>query len=519
MKIRIFGFLVSLILPLLLVAQTDTVMTIGPNDSIVIVVDSLVVIEELVTEGEVVHEEKPVSLEWNGYLMTDDRIRIDGLKLNWQEYRFDLRSQLRLGDRARFYGELWVRGIRFPGISSASDLSFTNKILPIDIDIRELYADIYGLFTKNLDVRIGRQRIAWGTGDRFNPTDNLNPYDLEDIWDFGRHLPSNALQLNYYAGNWTFTAAGILQFTPSVLPGSDWTPAFMPQAELPEVIVDSTTVPGLSIPVYISPGILSDSIVLPQRSLKHSPSFGLKVKRSLGAWEMSLSYVYNRDPLPLLYRTHTRLTVDTLVISLPDVIYANATADVTAWLRYPVQKILGFDFAGSLWGVGLRGEAACIFPEKVMLDQTLHYDAPMLMLSRDSVLADSVALDGKPYVKFLLGIDYTFKNNIYLNFQYLHGFLHERGSRELNDYFMLGLDWSLLNSKLKLSLLNTGLQVGDWKDFAGNYAVMYMPELAWKPVDNAEVTLGAHIIDGKGASGFGRVHKNDDVFVRFRFNF
>jgi hypothetical protein len=38
-----------------------------------------------------------------------------------------------------------------------------------------------------LELTVGRQRIAWRTADRLNPTDNINAYDLEDIWDFGRH--------------------------------------------------------------------------------------------------------------------------------------------------------------------------------------------------------------------------------------------------------------------------------------------------------------------------------------------
>jgi hypothetical protein len=97
--------------------------------------------------------------------------------------------------------------------------------------------------------------------------------------------------------------------------------------------------------------------------------------------------------------------------------------------------------------------------------------------------------------------------------------LHERGSANLNDYFILGAEWTLCNSKLKLSLLNSGLQVSDWKDFGHSYAFLYLPELSYKPVDNAEITLGAHIIDGAGGAGFGKVQNNDDVFIRFKYSF
>ncbi len=493
-------------------AQSDTTSLPAPPDSVPVdfIDDSAFAIPET---------EPPRGLEWGGYLMTDDRMRIEGLKLNWQEYRLDFKAEYKFGDRAKFYSEVWLRGIRTPGITQSSDLMFSNKIMPIELDIREAYFDIYGLFTKNLDLRVGRQRIAWGTGDKLNPTDNLNPYDMEDVWDFGRHSASNALQLNYYAGNWTFTGVGILNFSPSTLPGSDWTPAFMPDATLPEVIYDNHTLPGFSLPIYINTTGISDSIVLPTRDLKHSPTFGFKVKRSIGAWDLSLSYVYTRDAVPMLTKTHINLTVDTLIINLPSTIYANASASVRATLDYPVQKIIGFDFAGSLWGIGLRGEAACIIPEKKYMAQTMHYEVPFLSMVKDSVLSDSLISDGKPYVKFLLGLDYTFKNNIYLNFQYLHGFIHERGSSELNDYFMLGADWTLCKSKLKLSLLNTGVQICDWKDLAHNYAVMYLPELSYTPVDNATITVGAHIIDGSGNTGFSKVHLNDDVFLRFRYSF
>lgn len=84
---------------------------------------------------------------------------------------------------------------------------------------------------------------------------------------------------------------------------------------------------------------------------------------------------------------------------------------------------------------------------------------------------------------------------------------------------MLAVEYSLCNNKLKLSLLNSSLQIGDWKYFSKNYAVMYMPELSYRPVDNAEITVGAHIIEGKGSAGFSKVHKNDDIFIRFKYSF
>lgn len=57
---------------------------------------------------------------------------------------------------------------------------------------------IFGFLTDNLNLSIGRQRIVWGTADQLNPTSNLNPYDMEDILDFGCQRGFDAINLNYY---------------------------------------------------------------------------------------------------------------------------------------------------------------------------------------------------------------------------------------------------------------------------------------------------------------------------------
>ena len=65
-------------------------------------------------------------------------------------------------------------------------------------DLREAYFEIKGFLLDNVDVKIGRQRIAWGTADELNPKDNIIPLDLSDIWDFSNHLGSDAVQLSVY---------------------------------------------------------------------------------------------------------------------------------------------------------------------------------------------------------------------------------------------------------------------------------------------------------------------------------
>ncbi len=116
----------------------------------------------------------------------------------WNENRLDLQLDKKVTGKSKFHSEVWLRNIGLPKTATANDLYSKGITDPYNLEIREAYVEIYGFLSKKLDLKIGRQRIAWGTADKMNPTDNLNPYDLEDILDFGRHRGSDAINLNYY---------------------------------------------------------------------------------------------------------------------------------------------------------------------------------------------------------------------------------------------------------------------------------------------------------------------------------
>lgn len=141
-------------------------------------------------------------IKWGGYLQTDNRLTLNEKNdFYWQEYRLGLQTEVKPVEKARFYGEVWLRSWGMPTIQNSSDLTDKNKVATWGFDIREAYVDFYGFIFNNLDIRIGRQRIVWGTGDKINPTDNLNPYDLEVPWEFGERLGSNGIKASYYLKN------------------------------------------------------------------------------------------------------------------------------------------------------------------------------------------------------------------------------------------------------------------------------------------------------------------------------
>ncbi|MBL7075323.1 hypothetical protein ISS37_08825 [candidate division KSB1 bacterium] len=426
-------------------------------------------------------------LNIGGYVKTDNRFRLqEDYRFTWNENRLNLKGELSPSGETHFYSEIWLRGLGFPTPLEGADLQRRDKSLvaPWSLELREAYLDLYGFLTDDLDVRIGRQRIAWGTADKLNPTDNLNPDDLEDIFDFGAKLGVNALKATYYLGGLTLTGVYIPIFTPATLPPPDWASALAPPTELPQ---------GMIL------GKVTDTIALPEDKPVKSSMVGLKLETSLFNYDFSLSYFNGRDDLPLA----TAITinpVDTL-----------GTVDVATELCYPSMKVIGLDMAGAVGKIGVWAEGALFIPEEVELATTI--PTPLGMATQKSI-----ALDDEPYLKFVMGGDYTFKNGFYINAQYLHGFIHERGKDQLEDYFAFGVEKKFLNDKLKVVPFGGAIEVADWGDLENNYAFIGAPEIDYYPSDAVELTVGAYLIDGKG-SAFGKVKDNDEVFIKVKFSF
>jgi hypothetical protein len=238
---------------------------------------------------------------------------------------------------------------------------------------------------------------------------------------------------------------------------------------------------------------------MPERTIKQSAAYGIKIGSNLFNYDFSLSYVYGRYDLPLL----NRMTfIPTTNIGEIDVKYQ---------LAFPRNHIIGFDVAGAIKDVGVWAEAAMFIPEQTILTT----DLSLLGMG----ILDTVILSNKPYVRYVVGLDYTFKNGIYINAQHLHGFVNERGSNNLEDYFLIGLDYKFLGDKLKLSPINGAIEIKQWNDFNNNYAFTWTPEISYSPVEGAEIILGYRMLDGKTTTMFGRVKDNDEITLKVKYNF
>ena len=430
-------------------------------------------------------------LDLGGTLSAEERLSTtETPSITLQDYRMALMAGVKPVEGLRFYADGEVRAAIPASFTATSLDDLIRGLSPqgdngvIYLDLREAYLELKGFLFENVDLKIGRQRVAWGTADTVNPTDNVNPYDLEDVWDFGRHRGSDGVQANIYLGPFTVTALAMPTFSPATLPVGGWAAAFM-----------STTVP---LPPSLTLAGTTMNVVLPDSTLADSMTVGGKVKASFLGIDASVSYLYARDSLPI---------VDAVTITsagLPNV-------DVTAELVYPREHIFGADLAASIFSVGVWAEAALFVPQEVILTT----DAT----GAGGSVSQTVALATDPYVKYVVGADYTFPGNVYVNVQYLHGFLQERGAAELEDFFLANLDWKLLDDALTISPLGVMVEIKDWSDVPDNYAVIAAPTISFKPLDAVELKIGMHLIVGTGTTIFGTMSGNDEVFLKATCSF
>jgi len=424
----------------------------------------------------------------NGYIQTYNRVRFDDGSLTWNENRLNLNFEGAPSDQYHFFSQVRLRGFGFSDVNQASDLQRQekDKVYRWGLEFREAYLDLYGFGLENLDVRVGRQIISWGAADRINPTSNISPDDLEDIFNFGEQLGTNAIKADYYWDDITLTSVFIPVFTPATLPFGDFAEAFVPEVPLP---------PGMVLREF------SDKIFLPENKISESSQFAFKLASTLFDYDVSLSYFNGRDDLPLANKVAIT-PVDTM-----------GSVNLETEMIYPKFQVVGGDMAGSIGSVGFWGEGALFFPDKV--DMNIFFQTPVGL----QPLNNSLALDDKPYFKYVLGADYTFKNSWYLNAQFIHGFIHERGDDNLNDYIAFRFEKKFFNDEFKIAPFNGVVAVNDWDDAKNNYGVAAIPEITYYPSDNIEIILGAFLMEGKGDNMFSRIKDQDEFYLKAKVSF
>ncbi|UQA54706.1 DUF1302 family protein [Polyangium aurulentum] len=407
-----------------------------------------------------------LELDWSGRIQSDLRFRPEpvgvgewygrqelpaGVERNWNTLSLKLDATY-----GRFKGVAAFDFVYsgFPErMTSVGDLSRIEKADPYRLEARALYVDAKGIFFKDLDLRIGQQIVNWGVGDQFNPTNNLNPDDLRDPLLFGRQAANFMVKADYWLSeDWSISGVLAPIFKPALLPLSgglalaslDRLPFIDPalrqriaseQAAARELFGHPTVIGSVTPNL---PGPAFDDMQVAYR-----------IAGTIKEQDIALSYYNGRTDFPQPRSNHTRQTLGKRCnpANANDCIEGLLVTDVT--LEYPRMHVYGLNATGEVnpfsWfnedtelsGIGYRFEGALVVPQRQSIKLTndalalgipqaageYDYDGDGRPGGREPLVVDST-----PFLKWVLGLDYTFGEHVYVNAQWVHGLPDEYGA-------------------------------------------------------------------------------------------
>ena len=389
-----------------------------------------------------------------------------------------LHAKARLGSGAAVRARVDVRNISFAEVETLADTGAADRVQPVDLQVQEAALLLYGFLLDDLDVTVGAQRLAWGSADRFNPTDRLNAYDLEDPTRFDRRLASLALSAVYHLPAGLRVEAAVLPlFVPSRLPIDevDFTGLGDPQ-QVFDLDEYSTGAPPEVVKVETPTTVPDPTLANMQVALR------MGWQSPVGDW--SLGWFRGFDSLPQAHGSARLMgfqTANRVTLGVP--------------LVYPRVQMLSADFRGPLVSrLGGWCEGAVIFPseavvraDRAQLDSLVRLG--IISAVPDPLPSETVQAD-TPYVTLAAGLDWTFASGLYLNAQYLRGLLLERQASDLHHYGLLGLRWPLGPVAL---LLSGGLEVTPGGEDLGS---LLSAGVAYLHADSVQVSLGGTWLQG-----------------------
>lgn len=424
-----------------------------------------------------------LSLNFSGSIETSLRYEPESeWEIAYTEFELDTKITGTIGDRLTVLVEPRLTNYPIKKEVFLTDLQSRSKADPINLELGEAYGEIKGFILKSLDVKLGRIRVAWGTADKFNPTDNLNPDDLSDPLDFGEKMPSLGASATLYIKETSkIQLVWLPLFSPAVLPPltEELQKAMASQFELePDTgseFLDATLSKLIEQEQFDITKVNQLSNI-PEPKLANSV-VGVKIATMIFDFDCSASYVYGFDDIG---------TPELIEIKMDE----KLTPTVSAYMGYPRVHIIGADLAGSLsWlgDIGVWVEAAYFIPEPIKVKALAHLPDYMLDIAEIAggaiedgalVVSEKKSSD-EPYFKITAGGDYTFKNDIYINAQYVRGLTSENSSDLIHDYVVARIERPFMHETIKLGAFAL------WSSSDGSWGLG--PSVEYYPVDGAKI--------------------------------
>ena len=358
------------------------------------------------------------------------------------ELRYDMHylTETKRFDRSQLQYKLKLDGQ--VGSASAYHLSFEGDAVyrpsvSASWELDEAYLDVY---LSQLDIRVGRQVINWGTADGINPTNDINPKSfgsLDALELKGEPVP--AVMVAYYQpGGAGLTGVCVLDYVPAELPPG----------------VDLSSVSG-------KPTGDGDQFEI-----------ALRGELPVRGWPGYLTYFNGWDDLPAAW------------LSIVDPF--DPTAFPVPGGRYRRVQSVGVASAVDIKGASVWFEGAYKAPER--LDE-LEAPLNLAMSSND------------PYSQLVVGCDYSFDNGLYASAQVVYNqggsllapFFDPQKGRKAQTYIMARGQYSPWDRHdLELTALFNATDRG----------ALFLPKYTHRLAEATKLTIGGVYVTGSDDSEF-----------------
>jgi hypothetical protein len=251
-----------------------------------------------------------------------------------------------------------------------------------------------------LDLTIGKQILAWGTADGFNPVNNINPVDYSDMLDTeNERIGAYGIrtQLFFNSADFDFFWAPIASMGKLPNINSRWFP--------------QPTAIGIPMELFAMGLEMKVNEILPEPNLKNG-EFGVRFRKRFSIADIGVSYYNGFDHLPEFYIDSTQLMLPTPQLVLNGV--------------FKRQHVVGSELTVILpYGINLRNEAALFIPAQSN-PQLNRFVQVVVGVDRSFTISSTSYLvilqyigdfnaDGKAYDSY--DIRHIFKNTLMANFE------------------------------------------------------------------------------------------------------
>lgn len=314
-----------------------------------------------------------------------------------------------------------------------------------------------------LDLRLGRQIIAWGRADRINPTDNLAPRDFTLLVpeDEDQRRGVAAAQATYYLGG--LALSGV------------WLPEFEPH----------------TIPLRRTPGV-----TIRERAPREPVGqWAIKLEQTGQAVDWSLSFFDGFDLVP-------DFAIDQAGPSFLEIL-----------LKHNRVRVVGGDVASTLGRYGLRGEAAFTFTEDWGGDDPqVKNPFFFLVMGADRTFLERLNVN----VQYLFRYVVNHRSPVEISDALRRSVATEQAlvANEL-DQVQHGASLRVSHRWLHETLETEVAAIATFT----RLDVLVRPKVAYALTDRWKAVVGADVFGGPERSFFGRLRDNTAAYIEVRWSF